>query len=249
MANRVKIDKSKIILAWALIASVALAYVTYLNTPISESSEKQLAFNRLVQTIATMRGGVSLDLHIKAFDQEGNLVGEVYKESDPFVKNWQAFFAAIFGSDTNYARPNIITTTGGGTATIYGGLTSLNIFYGTITSENIAGTDYYSSFVIAIGTGTSPVGLGNYTLQSLVVKGIPFLTITESGNAFNITLSRSFTLASAYTISEAGLYFFSYYYTTAASTNYYLLARDTFTGISVPAGGSIEVKYIFRFNQ
>jgi len=92
---------------------------------------------------------------------------------------------------------------------------------------------------IRIGTGTVAPTRDDYALGSEVANAIPSQTI----GADYITWAVAITLETAQDISEAGLSMLMHYGIGGTSMAHFLMFRDTFTPVSVPAGGTISVTY------
>ena len=95
---------------------------------------------------------------------------------------------------------------------------------------------------IRLGTGTNPVTVTNYKLQTEVLSLlIDDGTVWVTGNQFNVTSDMTIVSDDSYSITEAGL--------SIRVIDYeYLICRDVFSPISVNLDDVIMVRYIFRFN-
>jgi len=103
-----------------------------------------------------------------------------------------------------------------------------------------------STATIRLGTGSNPVSITNYALQTQVMEqvvddGEIWITV----NQFNVTADSTMIADGAYAIRECGL---SSAWREVSLTPEVLLCRDVFSAINVDAGDVITVRYIFRFN-
>jgi len=104
--------------------------------------------------------------------------------------------------------------------------------------------------VLAIGTGTTPASPSDYKLESQFASkqlGSANVNVTDTGTSYIITYRYTFTLSQGANISEAGLLINGIFCTDDKGTcegNTLLVARDTFTPISIAADESIAVEYV-----
>jgi len=99
--------------------------------------------------------------------------------------------------------------------------------------------------LLAIGSGTTAPAVTDYKLTTLVTN-MPTVAVTQTyygSNSITLTVSSTAVLTTATTISEAG------YEVKLNNGNYVLIAHDTFTGVSVPAGGAITIAYQWTFGD
>jgi len=125
------------------------------------------------------------------------------------------------------------------------------IFIDTDNAEFQIVTKIYfkpSYATIKLGTGTNPVAVTNYKLQTEVLsQQVDDGTIWVVGNQFNVTADSTMVSDGSYSITEAGLKIgFGEIY---ASPKHFLICRDVFSPISVVNADVIVVRYIFRFNM
>jgi len=104
-----------------------------------------------------------------------------------------------------------------------------------------------TSAYIRMGTGTTPVAVANYKLQTEVMKQVvDDGTIWVNGNQFNVTFDSTLVSDGAYTITETGINM-----NVADDGDVYrqvLICRDVFSGIEIKTADVIIIRYIFRFN-
>jgi len=99
---------------------------------------------------------------------------------------------------------------------------------------------------IRVGTGSNPVSISNYALQTEVMtQVVDDGKIWSNGNQFNVTADSTMVSPSAYAIRECGL---SVSWFDASAFKTVLICRDVFSAINLNAGDVLTVRYIFRFN-
>jgi len=99
---------------------------------------------------------------------------------------------------------------------------------------------------IRLGTGTNPVAVTNYKLQTeVLIQDVDDGHIWVSGNQFNVTADSTIVSDDSYSITECGL---SVYWHADSGFCTILICRDVFSPIAVNNGDVIMVRYIFRFN-
>jgi len=184
-------------------------------------------------------------LKVEVRDREGRLIGIRRKRSDLILNNFKRLLAAWLTPEEALAdgtRRNADVVTTDGTArtvpiwanAIHSSGQGLSFTSGHKSPDFIIGT------VIRIGTSTVAPTRNDYELGAMVAKDKPTITV----GADYISWAVSIVLETAADIAEAGLAVrVQGQYLTTLITYYTLLFRDTFTPISVPAGGTISVTY------
>jgi len=106
---------------------------------------------------------------------------------------------------------------------------------------------FYSQYTtIMLGTGSNPVAVTDYKLQTKVLSQlVNDGHIWVVGNQFNVTGDSTIVSDGSYSITECGL---SVGWNGESAVYYALICRDVFSAISVNNGDVIVVRYIFRFN-
>jgi hypothetical protein len=191
--------------------------------------------------------GFKIELTVKGYDQNGKLIAERKVIGDLLLNNFKNWLAAVLRPEENIASASSRTvslTDTGGTARSVPVVSSKTITGGSGAIFNYVNANWTYGCRIRIGTGTATPARTDYALGAEVATGIPTQTI----GADYIIWAVSITLASAADITEAGLSAYWNYAdgATAAYANF-LLTRDTFTAVSVPAGGTISVTIKFTF--
>jgi hypothetical protein len=174
------------------------------------------------------------ELIVKAYDKDGRLIATRHRRRGLMVVGFRRIVAYAGIYSIRSANYNTTATDEGGTSRTFNvggrGVVDYQILhnYGTPQSK------------IAVGSGTTAPADANYSLQTKEGE-TDAVTQTELSNGHSYGATITFTVAK--TITESG-YFGSYTHTGGARVNV-LLARDTFTAISVPADGSVTVTYKF----
>jgi len=174
--------------------------------------------------------GTFLRLEMYLVDQKGKRKLALRKKNDPFV---QAMLYAIY---THFTMVNQNWKDVSGTQRSY--------VHTSIVINPAAGNAYG----IVVGTGANAVTVSDYTLQTLIAHGTGSGQLYYSANYWSApTLSGSTYTTEGYrqiinlsggdvTVNEVGIYGLN-------GGWYFLLARDTTGGITVPAEGILIVVY------
>jgi len=192
------------------------------------------------------RQPVRVTLRIEVRNREGKLIDVREKVSDLILDNFRDIIAEVL-------YPLITTTATGwrsaAVVDIGGTSRSLAVFSSADDRDMGEAGNFlhrsYSSFDvgvrIAIGTSTVAPSRGDYKLGAEVARGTP----TQTVGADYISWAISLTLTAAADIAEAGLMLRCIVAGWGVTPTFgdILLFRDTFTPVSVPAGGTISVTY------
>jgi len=190
-------------------------------------------------------GLLKAELRVEVRDKRGKLIDVRESKSDLILNNFRNILAALLKPYEDLAakaRRDASTVDLGGTSRSipvwgnYEGGWDLGVaFTGAHKSPS-----WPIGVRIRIGTSTVAPSRGDYKLGAEVAYGTPSQTV----GADYISWAISITLTTAADIAEAGMSCF-FQLATAASTATceVLLFRDTFTPVSVPAGGTISVTY------
>jgi len=167
-----------------------------------------------------------LELSIELKDEDGNTIKRLLMSSDLLLNNLKNLLAALLIPEATSAV-NVSLTCSDGVAR------SFVIAIGTplFSSASPYGVK------IQIGSGITTPTRDDYWLETPVAEGVPEQTIQPEEIMWKVSI----TLTSAADISEAGLSLILLDSGNVART--VLLCRDTFTAISVPAGGVISITY------
>jgi len=208
--------------------------------------------------VSCNRGIVKVKLKIEVKDREGRLVELREKESDLILDNFRDVLAALLLPEfewssiigtalTAFAKYAGLVDLGGvaRNVPVWGGYTVDGYDNRSINLSGLAGYDGLPAgsggVRIRIGTSTVAPARNDYKLGAEVANGVP----TQTVGADYISWAVSIVLAAAADIAEAGLSIRCNYAAVGATSafGHFLLFRDTFTAISVPAGGTISVTY------
>jgi hypothetical protein len=157
------------------------------------------------------------------------------------------YLSAITGTFYGASTPADMKDIGGAPRGIY-------IIHGYQTGFGCYAAEGVDSVGIVLGTGTTPVGLGQYNLVSKIPHGdgsgqlhyyecvISDLT-TDTAWSFKVERMFDNLSGAAITVYEVGLFIFLP--TGQAEESMIMLARDVVSGgISVPSPGTLTVRYI-----
>lgn len=180
-------------------------------------------------------------LDIRAFDAEGKEIFREYKEDDLFLWNWGCYLA-------HWLKRSINTSDG----TLYGAKdengndVNFGDFFHTSDDYSSYVGNWANSLKAAVGGGSVAPAITDYQLGQKwqeVMPTAPKLIVT--GSILKILFSASFPFAAETICSEVGLVMKGAYGTSAAR---FFMTRDTFTPVTVPAGGSLTVQFELWFN-
>jgi hypothetical protein len=191
----------------------------------------------------------TVKLHILVHDKDGKLVKEKFIDNDMYLDQWGAIIAALFknlgngtyAGSTTYSCKN--TT---GAAVTLGGVASTgNSPFFAAALEGLT-----NSLLVSIGDSTQAAAHTDYGLVG-TNRGTAYpASIAESnpsGNILYVSFSVTITLGgTGYTITEAIVQIIVL--DSAGAQKTLAITRDVFTGIPVPANGSITLNYTFQYN-
>jgi len=190
-------------------------------------------------------GLLRVNLKIEVRDRRGRLLDVREKRSDLILDNFKDILSAML-----YPRETLLADTAryaalvdlGGTAFDVAILSTLAAASGQgLNFVGVINVDFLLGVTILIGTSTVAPTRGDYDLGARLAEGTP----TQTVGADYISWAVSIVLEAAADIAEAGLLF------TCVGTGFkappaykgFLMFRDTFTPVSVPAGGTISITY------
>jgi len=194
------------------------------------------------------KGGVSVTLVVRQY-RDGKLIKEVVEKKDPFTNNFVQLLWSLMRSGAR-TSPSVTAYT----MTDVGGTSRTLLVSGYY---NNGGSSYRSDYMplygtgnyIWIGNGNTPFSITDYKLWGTSILKAATSAPSESvlDPKINYTISASFSLSSAMTISEIG---YSRILRVSDWYNYeFLLMRDVLsTPISALAGDTVTVTYIIRIN-
>jgi len=208
--------------------------------------------------VACKRGFIKVKLKIEARDRKGKVIAVREKDSDLILDNFRDIIAAMLtpyfswgavtGVDITAKEVYASLVDTGGTARNTPIIGVRTIGTGDRISITFLGLAGYDDIVadswgvrIRIGTSTVAPTRGDYKLGAQVALGTPTRTV----GADYISWAVSIVLEAAADIAEAGMCLRCNVASVGSlhGSTEILLFRDTFTPISVPAGGTISVTY------
>jgi len=186
-----------------------------------------------------------VELEVKVYDGKGKLMAEGRKEGDLILDNFKWMLSQLLRAyeeiAVGVAREVALVALGGTSFSVpIWANRTIGVGYGLNFTGCHLDPDWPIGVRIRVGTSTVSPTRGDYKLGSEVAYGTPTITV----GADYISWAVSITLETAADIAEAGMS--SFYQTSsgaATDVREFLLLRDTFTPISVPAGGTISVTY------
>lgn len=196
----------------------------------------------------TMKGkpGAILALKITTRNAEGEIIAEEYKENDIYLWNWAVFLAQIL--KLQFA-PLDATTYGykstQGTARV---TTNANL-NGNNDPGNNWGSDCGGLWRVQIGGGTNAPAITDYSLQTWIKEVQPTIPdIVTATPILKIVFSSTFSFTADTTVSETAVKATGMITSGITSADDYILTRDIFTPVTVPAGGTVTLQHELWFN-
>jgi hypothetical protein len=187
-----------------------------------------------LSTTFNLKNDVNLALNVTVRDPSGKVIASVYQPHDLITNNFYYLMLYPFLLSGYPSSWDVVNTAGTSESVCYTGCTT------SLPLGNVA-----TPPLLAIGSGTTAPAVTDYKLTTLVTNmPTPARPQTYYGsNSIILTVSSTTVLTTATTISEAG------YEVELQDGNYVLIAHDTFTGVSVPAGGAITIAYQWTFGD
>jgi len=192
------------------------------------------------------RGLLKAELKIEVRDRKGKLIAKRKCQSDLILDNFKLMLSTLM---TPYERIAVNTVRSVTLVDLTGTSRSVPIWanrtvpsgYGLNFTGCHRDPDFAIGVRIRIGTSTVSPTRGDYKLGSEVALGTPTRTV----GADYISWAVSIVLDAAADIAEAGLSIRCIVagYGATPEPHRIMLFRDTFTPVSVPAGGTISVTY------
>ena len=182
-------------------------------------------------------------LDVWAYDSHGHLIATRHKVGDIILQNFANFWYAALVPNPSGGASVINTAMSGGTWSLsglpeYRSGYSVSVFpYGYIGVGNDSTAVSPSNYKLGATSGTALLGTARISSS--------WVNIT--GNQMNVSFTSSILLSAAANVTEAGLI------ASLASSPFYdynsfLLTRDVFSPISIPAGGAIAIKITLVVN-
>jgi len=177
-----------------------------------------------------------VELEVKGYDEKGRLIAVRRKESDLILKNYVYLVSLIIYPFAVADRGADLVDQGGVTRREVVYNDSATMLFGYRSGNVAAGAQ------IAVGTSTVAPTRDDYKLGAEVKRGAP----TVSQYVDKVTIAVSLVLDAAADITEAGVVCRMWAPIDGIMVDIFLF-RDTFTAVSVPAGGTISVTYTLSF--
>jgi len=208
-----------------------------------EEQKKELVSKLAPVLMDSLRSRIKVSLRIY---KNGELV--YYNPNDPITYHWMKLVSSIlfgFFAFKKYHNPEIdldIYLTDG---TVMNGLEVEDVPWAAISTAQ--------RIVIAVGNGTTPASPNDYKLENQIANVTltsDNVVVNDTGTSLDIYFRYTFSFDTDVNVSESGLILCGAFVDTsiAAVEGCVLIARDTFTPISVSAGEAIAVEYAFSFD-
>jgi len=183
----------------------------------------------------TIRAQNNLIITIKRANGETQTI---VKKGDPWTANFAKLILNILLGGHHGGTAQAWTYTDGST--------------GTMIDTDAIG--FNPTFAIAIGNGTTPFSVDDYTLSNqITLNDVPsdYIAFSDNGTCYNINATSSFTVSYAVNITEVGLLIKvdSDISGSGTTANYILLSRDLLdTPVHLEANDTISVQYVIYFS-
>lgn len=183
--------------------------------------------------------GSGIDLRVTVRDKDGKIINEQCKEGDLYLYNWAVWLMNFL----KYGFNGKVTT-----KTYYGlrrdntQLTTTGSVYPVNNGNWWAGGGK-----IQLGSSQQVASILDFAIAvpvQEITPGVP--VIVSAGNVVKVIISGTASFVSQTIVSEAGLVLSDP--NSTGNGNKSLVTRDTFTPVSVPAGGSITLQFELWFN-
>jgi len=213
------------------------------NVKRSGSPKKSVTCNERARATSVMR------LHITVKDKNGKVLTETNRDSDMYLDQWQAIIAALFknlGVGTYTGATTFSCKDTGGSSRTLGGASGSSSPFFAVALEGLA-----SEVQVQVGTGTSTAIHTDYALTNAISGATTYptsiTTSNPSGNILYVSFSATITIAAGATVSEAVVTLVVY--DSGGTQRTLAITHDVFTGVVVPAGGSITLNYTLQYNS
>jgi len=190
-------------------------------------------------------GLLKATVKVEVRDKRGKLIGIREKEADLILDNFRDLLAEVLyprgviaAGSARYAA----LVDAAGTARSVAVFSALYIASGeALNFVGVNNADIALGSIIQIGTSTVAPTRGDYKIVASVKYGTP----TQTVGADYISWAVSLVLDAAADIAEAGMFLECIVdgFGAAPVKKWVMMFRDTFTPISVPAGGTISITY------
>ncbi|MDN7025083.1 hypothetical protein FGU65_09315 [Methanoculleus sp. FWC-SCC1] len=175
-------------------------------------------------------------LKIKAHDADGNLIHEECKENDLFLWGWGVLIAQMFKVAFQYTDPTVFEYFDIN-GTVRNTVSSGHYGYNVLPWANTAR--------VQVGSGQGAPSISNYQLEQYVAEVIPNIPdVIVSGDIVKVLFSATFAFQSETVCAETGVKMGD----VLNDGVFFLITRDTFTPVTVSAGGSLSLQYELWFN-
>lgn len=174
-------------------------------------------------------------LRVQVYDSSGRLKATRYMPDDLMTDNFRKWLIGVW--DTS-ATSCSLSDTGGNARTITTKCTTNSAWVNTYC-DSYTGTDLKGGYM-SIGSGTNAPTQSDVELQTIYgsAQAVSGTYPTWDVTSGNVTIQSTFSITGTVTITESGLYV-SWLPSSGSTCYKFLMARDTYTGISCSAGDTV----------
>lgn len=194
-----------------------------------------------------MAKNAGLNLLITAKDAKGDQFFSECVDGDLYLWNFGAWIAYFLHRQFNTSDPTAyqMTDTTGTARTVGTGIFMASYYYNSGYTTNVG---YWRNTLKAVvGSGSTGAAITDYAPGQEVTDALPTAPkLITDGNTLKIVFSATFPMAEETVCAEVGLRMKGA--ETGGSSPLYLMTRDTFTPVTVPAAGSLTVQFELWFN-
>lgn len=192
--------------------------------------------------------GSGIDLYITVKDKDGCIVSDQCKNGDLYLYNFAVIMASILKNcmTSSAVKPYYLMRRDG---------IQLAAHATTAASYSYNSHKWANQGFINVGASSRPASVLDTALGIPIKEIVPLLPAIESaGNTLKIIITGTSVFAVECVLAEAGLsltppWFGHGEINGVASPAYpVLITRDTFTPVTVPAGGSMTIRFELWFN-
>jgi len=196
-----------------------------------------------MQNTTKGKPGAIVALKITTRNAAGEIIAEEYKKDDIYLWNWAVLLAQILKlqfapmDTTTYAYKNTAGTAKVTTATYLNG------------RQNRWGTSFEGMWKVQIGSGSNVPAITDYALQTWVKEVQPTIPdLVTLGNVVKIVFSSTFSFTAETICAETAIKATGCLSSTIDAASDFIITRDTFTPVTVPAGGTVTLQHELWFN-
>lgn len=190
--------------------------------------------------------GAGITLLIEARDADGKIIYEECKDNDLYLKNWGLLLCGMLKEAINnvYADTYKGHNLSGDTFNLYG------MVYAdpTISDTPWAYGSWGNKARVRLGSSSTAATIADYDVLNYIMEVQPTAPVmTNAANVLKLMMTSTAAVENETTFAEVALCIRSPFERSTAPTPF-CITRDTFTPVTVPAGGSLTISFEFWFN-